>query len=144
TCALPIFDLDLVRAGEELAALEADVEQAAGELAHAASRVAGIDPTPPVSDLDALRTWLDRIAADAATDRHRAASQLAAWREAAATRRAELDAAVGPAREAMERRRRAQGPWTALRAKAGARRLDGPPDGGAAPAAAPARARARP
>ena len=122
------LDLDLVRAGEELAALEADVEQAAGELAHAASRVAGIDPTPPVSDLDALRTWLDRIAADAATDRHRAASQLAAWREAAATRRAELDAAVGPAREAMERRRRAQGLWTALRAKAGARRLDEQPD----------------
>ncbi|MFO7280238.1 MAG: hypothetical protein C0P77_007520 [Thermoanaerobacterales bacterium] len=122
------LEVDLVRARDTLAALEADLDGAAEELAHAASRVAGIDPRPPVPDLDALRSWLDRIEAEAATDRRRAATQLAAWREAAASRRAELDAVLGPAREALERRKRAQGLWTALRAKAGARRLDEQPE----------------
>ena len=91
------------------------------------TRVAGIRTGVPVPDLDALGAWLERIADAAALphgDRARVATDLAAWRAAADARRAEVDAALGPARAGMRRRVEGQGLWTALRAKAGARKLD--------------------
>jgi hypothetical protein len=118
------LDVDLAAARDELRVLDADLQAAAAELDHAASRIAGISPTAPVPDLVALGGWLDRIAASAATDRSRAATDLAAWTAAAQARRAELDAALAPARAGMRRREEGRGLWTALRAKAGARKLD--------------------
>lgn len=123
------LDVDLPRARDELARLEADVTTAASELAHAASRVVGVAATVPVTDLDALGKWLDRIGTAAVDgDRGRAAADLTAWFEAAQARRRELDAALGPARAGMERREQGRGLWRALRAKAGARKLDEKPD----------------
>ncbi|HEX6420505.1 MAG TPA: hypothetical protein VFZ77_18535 [Acidimicrobiales bacterium] len=118
------LDVDLAAARDALAALDADGQAAAGELAHAASRVAGVDASPPVPDLAGVGDWLDRIAATAAADRTRAAADLAAWNDAVRSRRADLDAALGAARAAMRRRAEGQGLWTALRAKAGARKVD--------------------
>jgi len=125
--AVSRLDVDLAAARDALAALLADVDGAADELAHAATRVAGIRTEVPVPDLDALGAWLDRITDAAAVphgDRARVATDLAAWRAAADARRAEIDAALGPARAGMRRREEGQGLWTALRAKAGARKLD--------------------
>lgn len=130
------LDVDLAAARDRLAALDADCQAAAAELVHAASRVVGIDPQVPVPDLDAVAAWLDRIATAAATvdpavtaaDRSRVAADLAAWTAAVDARRADLDAALSRARQAMERRAHGQGLWTALRAKAGARKLDERPD----------------
>jgi hypothetical protein len=121
------LDVDLVAAGEQLRDLTADVDGAADELAHAASRIVGIDAAVPVPDIAALADWLDRIRAAAVApqaDRTRVAADLAGWRAAAEARRAEVDAALAPARTGMRRREEGQGLWTALRAKAGARRLD--------------------
>jgi hypothetical protein len=126
--ALARLDVDLAAARDTLAALDADLQGAAAELAHAASRVAGIDRSTPVPDLHAVSAWLDRITATAATDRSRAASDLAAWTAAVQARRAELDAALEPARSGLRRRKEGQGLWTALRAKAGARKFDEQPD----------------
>jgi hypothetical protein len=125
------LDVDLARARDDLAALDADAQAAAGELAHAATRVVGVSTAAPVPDLAALGAWLDRITAAAAAgaaDRARAATDLAAWTAAAAARRAELDAALAPARTGLKRREDGRGLWTALRAKASARRLDEQPD----------------
>ena len=122
------FDVDLAAARTTLAGLDADVQAAAGELVHAASRIAGVDATVPVTDVGALGGWLDRIAALAATGRDQAAAALADWRAAAAARRAELDAALAPARAGLRRREEGRGLWSALRAKAGARHLDERPD----------------
>lgn len=123
------LDVDLPRARDELARLDADVVAAASELAHAASRVVGVAATVPVTDLDALGTWLARIGTAATHgDRGRAAADLTAWFAAADARRRELDAALGPARAGMERREQGRGLWNALRAKAGARKLDEKPD----------------
>jgi hypothetical protein len=126
------LDLDLARARDDLAALDADLQRAGGELAHAASRVAGIATAVPVADLAALGDWLDRIAAAAPADRPRAAAALDDWFAACASRRAELDAALAPARDGMRRREQGRGLWTALRAKAGARKLDERPEVAAA------------
>jgi hypothetical protein len=128
--ALARLDVDLVQARETVTALEADARAAVDELAHAATRIAGIDATTaPVGDLDALGTWLGRIEATAAAgDRSRAATDLHAWQEAARARRTELDAALEPARSGLHRRDEGQGLWTALRAKAGALRLDERPE----------------
>jgi hypothetical protein len=136
--ALARLDVDLVAARDTLAALSRDAETAHDELAHAATRVVGIDARAPVPDLSALAAWLDRIdtsarspaSAGTGTDsaaRARAASELTAWRQAAQARRSELDAALAPARSGMRRRAEGQGLWTALRAKAGARKLDEQP-----------------
>jgi hypothetical protein len=139
--ALARLDVDLVAAQDTLAELTADAETAASELAHAASRVVGVDTTAPVPDLSALAGWLHRIASAASASasasasaapasssgRAHAASELTAWREAAEARRAELDAALAPARSGLRRRAEGQGLWTALRAKAGARKLDEQP-----------------
>jgi hypothetical protein len=122
------LDVDLARARDDLAALDADAQSAAGELAHAATRVTGVATTAPVPDLAALAAWLDRIVVAAAADRTRAATDLAAWTAAATARRAELDAALAPARTGLKRREDGRGLWTALRAKASARRLDEQPD----------------
>lgn len=125
--AVSRLEVDLAAARDFLVALGADAEGAADELAHAATRVMGIDTAVPVPDLDALGAWLDRIADGAARphgDKARVAADLAAWRAAADARRAEIDAALGPARAGMRRREEGQGLWTALRAKAGARKLD--------------------
>ena len=122
--ALARFDVDLAAARTTLAELDADVQRAASELAHAASRVVGIDARVPVADLDALAAWLDRITAASGGDRIRAATDLTAWTEAARSRRAELDGVRETARAALQRREEGQGLWTALRAKAGARKLD--------------------
>ena len=125
--AVARLDVDLVAARDTLAALTADGDGAAAELAHAATRVVGIPTGVPVPDLDALGAWLDRIADGAAVpraDKARVAADLAAWRAAADARRAEIDAVLGPARAGMRRREEGQGLWTALRAKAGARKLD--------------------
>jgi len=121
------LDVDLAAARDAFAALIADVDGAADELAHAATRVVGIRTGAPVPDLDALGAWLDRIADGAAVphaDKARVAADLGAWRAAADTRRAEIDALLGPARAGLRRREEGQGLWTALRAKAGARKLD--------------------
>lgn len=118
------FDVDLAAARDTLAALDADVQAAADELQHAATRVVGVDVDPPVPDLDAVSAWLERIAAAAEHDRARAATDLAAWTAAAQSRRAELQARLDAVRSAMRRREEGQGLWTALRAKAGARRVD--------------------
>jgi hypothetical protein len=121
------LDVDLAAARDALAALRADVDGAADELAHAATRVAGIDTAVPVPDLAALGDWLDRITAAAEVphgDKARVAVDLAAWRSATDARRAEVDAVLGAARSGMRRRKDGQGLWTALRAKAGARKLD--------------------
>jgi hypothetical protein len=125
-------DLDLARARDDLGALDADLQRAGAELAHAASRVAGIATAVPVADLAALGDWLDRIAAAAPADRPRAAAALDDWFAACASRRAELDAALAPARDGMRRREQGRGLWTALRAKAGARKLDERPEVAAA------------
>jgi len=125
--AISRLDVDLTAARDTFAALTADVDGAADELAHAATRVVGVRTGVPVPDLDALGAWLERIADAAAlphADRGRVATDLAAWRAAADARRAEIDAALGPARAGMRRREDGQGLWTALRAKAGARKLD--------------------
>jgi hypothetical protein len=127
--AVARLDVDLPRARDMLATLDADAQGAADELAHAASRITGVSATVPVSDLGALGDWLDRIGAAAANGhRDRAAADLAAWFAAAQARRDELDAALGPARAGMERREQGRGLWNALRAKAGARKLDEQPD----------------
>jgi hypothetical protein len=130
------LDVDLPRARDLLARLDADAQGAAAELAHAASRIVGVAATAPVPDLEALGSWLDRIEAAATGDRGRAATDLAAWFAAAQARRDELDAALAPARSGMERREQGRGLWNALRAKAGARKLDEQPDVVAALAAA--------
>jgi hypothetical protein len=123
------LDVDLVRARDALAALDAGVQAAAGELEHAASRVVGVRRTAPVPDLVALGTWLERIAATAtAGDRPRAAADLAAWSAAAQARHDELDAALAPARAGLRRRDEGRGLWTALRAKAAAHKRDEQPD----------------
>ncbi|HEY8523968.1 MAG TPA: hypothetical protein VIL48_03325 [Acidimicrobiales bacterium] len=120
--------LDLDQARRQLTDLAADLEAAAGELDHASSRIAGLGRPDPVPDLDALGQWLDRIAAEAETRPDRAAAALDDWRAAADERRAALDAALERARAAMRRRDEARGLWKALRAKAGARKLDERPD----------------
>jgi hypothetical protein len=122
------FDVDLAAARTTLAGLDADVQAAAGELAHAASRIVGLGATVPVTDVAALGGWLDRIEALAATGRDQAAAALDDWVAAAAARRAELDAALAPARAGLRRREEGRGLWSALRAKAGARHLDERPD----------------
>jgi hypothetical protein len=123
------LDVDLPRARDLLARLDTDAQGAATELAHAASRLVGVATTTPVRDLDALGTWLDRIATAATSgDRGRAATDLTAWFAAAQARRDELDAALAPARSGMERREQGRGLWSALRAKAGARKLDETPE----------------
>ena len=122
------LDVDLAAARDTLAALTADVDGAADELAHAATRVAGIRTgragarprRPRRTGSSASRTPRPSRTADKA----RVAADLAAWRAAADARRAEVDAALGPARAGMRRREEGQGLWTALRAKAGARKLD--------------------
>jgi hypothetical protein len=129
--AVARLDADLVAARTDLDRLAADLDAAGEELAHAASRVTGVSATPPVPDLDDLSAWLDRIAtaAEAAGgDRSRIAADLAGWSAAHQARRGELDAALGAARTRMRRREEGQGLWTALRAKAGARRLDERPE----------------
>ena len=65
------LDLDLERARATLDTLDADVQAAAGELAHAASRIAGVDVPSPARDLPALAGWLDRIAATGGSDQPR-------------------------------------------------------------------------
>jgi hypothetical protein len=124
------LDVDLARARDDLAALDADAQAAADEMAHAAQRVVGLSTAAPVPDLAALAGWLDRIAAAAAGpgDRTRVATDLAAWLAAATARRADLDAALTAARAGLKRRDDGRGLWTALRAKASARRLDEQPD----------------
>ncbi len=130
--ALARLDGDLAAAGADLAALRTDVAAAGDELAHAATRVVGVSATPPVPDLDDLGAWLERITAIAGApgspDRARAAADLAGWTAAQQARRAELDAALAACRTRMRRRKEGQGLWTALRAKAGARRLDEQPE----------------
>jgi hypothetical protein len=132
--AVSRLDADLDAARGHLATLRSDVADATTELAHAATRVVGVSAAAPVPDLDELAAWLDRIAGAAAaagpgaTDaRARVANDLAGWTAAFEARRAELDAALAAARTRMRRRREGQGLWTALRAKAGARRLDEQP-----------------
>ena len=91
----------------------------------------GVPTGVPVPDLDALGAWLDRIAdAPPSPGPTRPASPPTSRRGAAAAdaRRAEIDAVLGPARAGMRRREEGQGLWTALRAKAGARKLDENPD----------------
>jgi hypothetical protein len=122
------FDVDMTRARSLLAGLTTDAETAATELAHAASRIAGVQATVPVADLPGLGAWLDRIADAANGDRAAAAGALQGWFAAAEARRAELDAALTPARDGMRRRDDGRGLWTALRAKAGSRHLDEQPD----------------
>jgi hypothetical protein len=122
--AVARLDVDLTAARDTLDDLDADLQGAAAELEHAASRVVGVSRTAPVPDLEAVAAWLDRITAAASTDRPRAAADLAAWTAAVQARRAELDAALEPARSGLRRREEGQGLWTALRAKAGARKLD--------------------
>lgn len=123
------LDVDLPRARDLLSRLDADVQGAADELTHAASRITGVAATAPVTDIEALAGWLDRIDAAASNGhRARAATDLAAWFSAAQARRDELDAALAPARAGMERREQGRGLWNALRAKAGARKLDEQPD----------------
>ena len=126
--ALARFDIDLAAARTALGELEADVQRAASELSHAASRVVGVQARVPVADLDAVAAWLDRITATAATDKARAAADLTAWTAATRVRQDELAAALGAARAGLQRREEGQGLWTALRAKAGARKLDEQPD----------------
>jgi hypothetical protein len=116
------LDVDLVRARAMLDSLDAGTQAAASELAHATSRIAGLVVPTPARDLAALGQWLDRIAA--MTDRPSAAAALDDWFAAADARRAELDGALAAARGGMQRRAEGRGLWTALRAKAGARRLD--------------------
>jgi hypothetical protein len=129
TAAVGRLDVDLTRARATLARLDTDVQGAADELAHAASRIAGVSAGAPVPDLAALGAWLDRITASAeAGDRVRAAGALDDWFAAAEARRTELDGALAPARAGMRRREEGRGLWTALRAKAGARRVDEQPD----------------
>ena len=132
--AVARLDADVASARGDLATLEADVASATTELAHAATRVTGVSAAVPVPDLDELGAWLDRISnaveatgPAASADRTRAAGDLAGWIAAFATRRAELDTALAAARTRMRRREAGQGLWTALRAKAGARRLDEQP-----------------
>lgn len=122
------LDVDLAAARDALAALDTDLQEAGRELAHAASRVVGVDASPPVPDVDAVGAWLDRIAAASATDRSRAATELGAWNDALAARRADLAAALEAARTGMRRRDDGQGLWTALRAKAGALKVDERPE----------------
>lgn len=122
--ALARFDVDLAAARTALAELEADATRAASELSHAASRVVGVQARVPVADLDAVADWLDRITTQAGSDKARAATDLTAWTAAARVRRDELDAALAAARAGLQRREEGQGLWTALRAKAGARKLD--------------------
>jgi hypothetical protein len=122
------FDVDMIRARTLLAALTTDTETAATELAHASSRIVGVQPTAPVADLPGLGAWLDRIADAAVGDKAAAAGALQGWFAAAEARRAELDAALTPARTGMRRRDDGRGLWTALRAKAAGRKLDEQPD----------------
>ncbi|HET6774294.1 MAG TPA: hypothetical protein VFH36_13340 [Acidimicrobiales bacterium] len=129
------LDADLDVARGRLATLRSDVADATTELAHAATRVMGVSADTPVPDLAELAAWLERIAGAAAaagrgaTDaRARVANDLTGWTAAFEARRAELDARLAAARTRMRRRREGQGLWTALRAKAGTRRLDEQPD----------------
>ena len=130
--AVARFDIDLARARATLAGLRTDRQAATAELDHAASRIAGAGPADPVPDLDQLGEWLDRIAATAEHEASRAAGNLANWDAAAQARRGELDEARRIASTALERRDAGRGLWTALRAKAAARRLDEQPDVAAA------------
>jgi hypothetical protein len=116
------LDVDLVRARAMLESLDADAQRAASELAHATSRIAGLVVPTPARDLAALGDWLDRIAA--MPDRPSAAAALDDWFAAADARRGELDGALAAARGGMQRRAEGRGLWSALRAKAGARKLD--------------------
>jgi hypothetical protein len=120
------IDVDLDQARHRLAELESDLGAAGAELDHAASRIAGLGRPDPVPDLDALARWLDQIAAqvEGGAEPTRAASTLDDWLAAAQARRADLDAALGRARDALRRREDGRGLWKALRAKAGAVRLD--------------------
>jgi hypothetical protein len=118
------IDLDLVAARAELAKLDAQAQTADGELQHATSRIAGLQPVTIVQDLDALARWLDRIAALAGRDKARAAADLDDWRASAQARGDELAGALAPARTGLKRREEGRGLWTALRAKAAARHLD--------------------
>ena len=122
--------VDLDQARSQLASLEADLQAAGAELDHAASRIAGLDRPDPVPDLDALARWLDQIAAqvEGGVEPTRAASMLDDWLAAAQARRGDLDAALARARDALRRREDGRGLWKALRAKAGAVRLDERPD----------------
>jgi hypothetical protein len=122
------LDVDMVRARAMLDSLDADVQATAGELAHAASRITGFDIPTPARDLPALGEWLDRIGATGGSDRPRAAAALDDWFAAAEARRGELDRALDAARGGLQRRSEGRGLWTALRAKAGARKLDEQPD----------------
>lgn len=126
------FDVNLTQARATLASLRTDLEAARDELEHAASRIAGLAKTDPVPDLDALAGWLDRIATAATGNKARAAADLDDWVEATAARRAELEAALAPARSGMKRREDGRGLWTARRAQASARRLDEDPEVAAA------------
>jgi hypothetical protein len=134
--AMGRLDLDMERARATLDTLDADVQAAAGELTHAATRIAGLDVPTPARDLPALGQWLDRIATTGGNDRTAAAAALDDWFAAAEARRAELDRALDAARDGLQRRSAGRGLWTALRAKAGARRLDEQPDVAAALSAA--------
>ncbi|HZM38104.1 MAG TPA: hypothetical protein VFB94_03270 [Acidimicrobiales bacterium] len=124
------LDVDLVRARATLDSLDADAQGAATELAHATSRIADLVVPTPARDLAALGEWLDRIAA--MPDRPSAAATLNDWFAAADARRAELDRALATARDGMQRRAEGRGLWSALRAKAGARKLDERPEVAAA------------
>jgi hypothetical protein len=134
--AVARLDVDLAQARTALAKLTADLETAADELDHAASRIAGLGRAHPVADLDQLSGWLDRITATAGHEAVRGAGNLASWVSAANARRTELDDALAAARTAMQRREQGRGLWTALRAKAAARHLDEHADVAAALAAA--------
>jgi hypothetical protein len=134
--AVARLDVDLAQARTTLATLTADLEAAADELDHAASRIAGLGRANPVPDLDQLSGWLDRITATVGHEAVRGAGNLANWVSAANARRTELDDALAAARTAMRRREEGRGLWTALRAKAAARHLDEHADVAAALAAA--------
>jgi hypothetical protein len=127
TTAVARLDLDLLDARRSLDQLDTDVQTASGTIGHAMSRVQGLSGTVPVPDLDALAAWLGRIEETAAREPGHAAGALDDWMAALATRRAELDTALAPIEDAMQRRERARGLWTALRAKAAGRRLDEDP-----------------
>jgi hypothetical protein len=118
--------VDLDQARRQLAELRSDLDAAGAELDHAADRIAGLGRPDPVPDLDALASWLDQIVARAegGGEPGQVASTLDDWTAAAQSRRAELDAALARARDALRRREDGRGLWKALRAKAGAVRLD--------------------
>jgi hypothetical protein len=130
TAASARIGVDLDQARRRLGELESDLRAAGAELDHAAGRIAGLGRPDPVPDLDALARWLDQIAAqvEGGAEPTRAASTLDDWLAAAQARRADLEAALGRARDALRRREDGRGLWKALRAKAGAVRLDERPE----------------